>query len=151
MKRRMILGLVVLVVVAAIAGGMRWSAARQALAEPLGYASPINAGCYIAAPNVCKIHIDPFTINIANELGAKLVLFTLYANPEGGLAGPIYDFRTDVSNPPGVDYAPSPVMQDFAARCGETYYLNLIAQDTVDVYPLNYGQTAAFTCPAGVP
>jgi hypothetical protein len=151
MKRRMILGVVVLVVAGAIAGGMRWSAARQALAEPLGYSSPINGGCYIAAPNVCKIHIDPFTINIANELGAKLVRFTLHANPAGGIAGPIYDFRTDVSNPPAVDYSPSMVMQDFAARCGETYYVNLIAQDTVDANPLNYGVTAAFTCPAGVP
>ena len=115
-------------------------------AAPDGFASPINGGCYITAPNVCKLHVDPFTININDGAGAKLVKFSLYAN-----GNPIYNFQTDVSNPPGVDYTPSLVAMDFAASCGVTYYMNLVAQDTTDANPLNYGQTKQFTCPLGVP
>lgn len=120
--------------------------ASAAPAVPAGFASPINGGCYIAAPNVCKIHIDPFTININEGGGARLQQFTLYAN-----GSPIYDFRTDISNPPSADYSPSLVMEDFAAQCGQTYYVNMIAKDTTDANPLNYGQTAQFTCPATAP
>lgn len=146
MKRQIAIVLPLLVGLIILAGLLRWSAARQALAEPQGFASPINGGCYIAAPNVCKIHIDPFTININDGAGARLVLFQLQAN-----SIPIYDFRTDVANPPGVDYSPSLVMQDFAAECGKSYVINMVAQDTTDSDPLNYGQTTEFTCPAGVP
>jgi hypothetical protein len=146
MKGRVTAGLVVLLGALALAGLLRGSETGQAQAEPLGFASPINGGCYIAAPNVCKIHIDPFTININDGAGARLMLFQLYAN--GSL---IYDFRTDVSNPPGADYSPSLVMQDFAAECGESYVVNMLAQDTSDANPLNYGQTTEFTCPGEVP
>lgn len=146
MKRRIAIVLALLVGLIALAGLLRWSEARQALAEPQVYASPINGGCYIAAPNVCKIHIDPFTININDGAGARLVLFQLRAN-----GNVIYDFRTDVSNPPGVDYSPSLVMQDFAAECGQEYVVNMVARDTLDTNVLNTGQMAAFTCPAGVP
>ena len=146
MKRRMIIGLVVLLGAVAVFGALRWSETRRALAEPEVFSSPINGGCYVAAPDVCKIHMDPFTVNINDGAGERLILFQLYAN--GNL---IYDFRTDVSNPPAVDYSPSLVMQDFAATCGETYFVNMIAQDTGDTNPLNAGQTAQFTCPAGVP
>lgn len=149
MKRRWVIS--VTVVLLALAAG---ALTRQAISRaapgapqaPAGFASPINGGCYITAPNVCKIHVDPFTININDGAGAKLEFFTLYANGK-----PIYDFRTDISNPPGVDYSPSLVMQDFAAKCGETYYLNMIAKDSSDSSPLNYGQTTQFTCPAEVP
>lgn len=111
-----------------------------------GFASPINGGCYIAGPNDCRIHIDPFTININDGAGARLMLFELYAN--GHL---VYSFRTDVSNPPGFDYYAMMPAQDFAARCGETYFVNLLARDTTDANPLNYGQTEEFTCPSTVP
>ena len=110
------------------------------------YTSPINGGCYIAGPNQCKLHVDPFMINLHGADGSKLVEFALYANGHK-----IYDFRTDVSNPPSNDYYPSLVAMDFAATCGETYYMNLTAR--TDDYPnsLNAGQTAQFTCPANVP
>lgn len=120
--------------------------ASAAPAVPAGFASPINGGCYIAAPNQCKLHVDPFTVNINEGGGVVLEKFTLYAN-----GNPIYDFRTDVSNPPHADYAPSLVMADFAAECGQTYYMNLVAKDSSDNSPANYGQTAQFTCPAAVP
>ena len=113
---------------------------------PAGFASPIHGGCYIAGPNDCRIHIDPFVININDGGGARLVSATLYAN-----GAVIYDFRPDVSNPPSFDYYMSTPALDFGARCGETFYVNLIAQDTTDANPLNYGQTAEFTCPAAVP
>lgn len=111
-----------------------------------GFASPIHGGCYIAGPNDCRIHIDPFTININDGAGARLVFFELYAN--GNL---IYSFRPDVSNPPQFDYYATMPAQDFAARCGQSYVVNLIARDTTDANPLNYGQTETFTCPSTVP
>lgn len=150
-KHNKTLPIVVLIVLMIVGTGalLRFTTIEKAGAAPAvpsGFASPINGGCYITAPNVCKIHVDPFTININDGAGAKLEFFTLYANGK-----PIYDFRTDISNPPGVDYSPSLVMQDFAAKCGETYYLNMIAKDSSDSSPLNYGQTTQFTCPAEVP
>jgi len=39
-------------------------------AEPEIYASPIQGGCYIADVNECRLHVDPFTINLTT--GAKL-------------------------------------------------------------------------------
>lgn len=149
MNRRLLIVIALVLLGAAAGAASRYALQRQASAapeSPAGFASPINGGCYIASNNNCRIHIDPFTININDGAGARLEQFTLYANGK-----PIYDFRTDVSNPPGVDYSPSPVMLDFAARCGETYEVNMIAKDTTDANPLNYGQTAKFTCPANIP
>jgi len=110
------------------------------------FASPINGGCYIAGPNQCKLHLDPFTINIDQAAGSRLVEFTLFANGK-----PIYAFKTDVSNPPANDYSPSLVAVDFAATCGTTYYINMTARTNDIPGPLNAGQTAQFTCPANVP
>lgn len=152
MNRRILLVAAVFLLAAAAVAASRSALLLDALAAPeapnapSGFASPINGGCYIAAANVCKIHIDPFVININDGGGAKLQQFTLYAN-----GSPIYDFRTDASNPPGVDYAPSLVMEDFAAQCGQSYVVNMIAKDTTDANPLNYGQTTEFTCPTSVP
>jgi hypothetical protein len=66
----------------------------------------------------------------------------------------VYDFRTDVSNPPpagGSAYTLSQVALDFAATCGKTYTINVLGKSNTDANPLNMGQTAQFTCPAGVP
>jgi len=120
---------------------------------PLIFASPIHAGCYIAAPGQCKIHAEPFTIEIAS--GQKLVNFRLVA-----LLGPfltqtvIYDFRPDQSNPvpsSGTTFTPSLVAMDFAATCGSSYMLNLQGQDTGDTGPFSLGLTGLFTCPSTVP
>jgi hypothetical protein len=146
MKRRGGLVLVGLVIVGLAILASAWWTREEADAAATGFASPINGGCYIAAPSQCRLHVDPFTININDGAGARLMQFTLYAN-----GNPIYAFTTDVSNPPNYDYTPSPVALDFAARCGETYVMNLVAQDTTDANPLNYGQTGSFTCPAMVP
>ena len=149
MKRRWVISVIVVLLALAAGALTRLAISRAAPGgqqAPAGFASPINGGCYIAAPNECKLHVDPFTININEGAGARLERFTLYAN-----GSPIYDFRTDVSNPPAADYSPSLVMQDFAAECGVTYTMNLVAKDSSDANPLNYGQTTEFTCPAAVP
>jgi hypothetical protein len=120
---------------------------------PAIFASPIQAGCYIAAPNDCRIHADPFTIDIAS--GKKLVFFQLIAIQVGtGQQTMIYDFHTDQSNPaPGLGstYSPSLVTQDFAATCGKSYELSLQGKDTGDSSALNLGVTNTFTCPSSVP
>lgn len=113
------------------------------------FASPVQAGCYLAKLDRCKIHVDPFTINIAT--GKKLVSFQLLTTRIGaGIQNVIYDFRTDQSNPApliGNAYTPSLVAKDFAATCGQTYTLSLQGKDTGDVNTLNLGATGQFKCP----
>ena len=119
------------------------------------YASPVQAGCYIAAPNDCRIHVDPFTINLNTTPGTKLVQFKLVAiQMTSGAQTTIYDFRTDQSNPAptlGTTYSPSLVAQDFAATCGKPYEISLQGQDSGDSSLFNLGLTRQFTCPTGVP
>jgi hypothetical protein len=94
------------------------------------------------AASVCKLHVDPFTIQVAT--GQRLVAFQLRANGQV-----LYDYRTDVSNPPLGNFAPSPVRLDFAATCGRTYTVNLLARDTSDTAFLNAGQAENIVCPLG--
>jgi hypothetical protein len=116
------------------------------------FASPVQAGCYLARHDICKIHVDPFTINIAT--GKKLVFFQLVTIRIGsGAQQVIYNFQTDQSNPVpflGNTYAPSKVAKDFAVTCGQIYIVSLQGQDTGDSSPLNLGSTTQFTCPAGI-
>jgi hypothetical protein len=146
MKRRSFLLLAGLALAGMMALGVGLAFRSNAGAAPEVFSSPINGGCYITSPNECKLHVDPFTVNINDGAGAKLVEFILHANGQ-----PIYHFRTDVSNPPAADYTPSLVAMDFAATCGETYYMNILGRDSLDANLLNMGQTAEFICPAAVP
>jgi hypothetical protein len=120
-------------------------------AAPAIFASPIQAGCYVVQLHLCKIHVDPFTIDIAS--GKKLVQFELVAiNSSTQAQTTIYDFRTDQSNPVpfvGSTYSPSLVAQDFGATCGETYELSLQGKDSGDPSQFNLGLTNQFTCPKG--
>ena len=124
---------------------------QPASAEVNIFASPVQAGCYRAKPDLCKIHVEPFTINLAS--GQKLVYFQLLATRAGaGASRVIYDFRPDLSNPvpfSGSTFTPSRVARDFAALCGESYTISLQGQDTGDPVPYNLGSTAQFTCPQG--
>ncbi len=130
-----------------------YSRTNRATAEPEIYASPIQAGCYIAASNDCRLHADPFTINLAT--GQKLVFFQLVTiDTSNGVQRVIYDFRPDQSNPvppSGNTYTPSLVAQDFAATCGHSYEISLQGQDTGDTQPFNLGLTEEITCPSFVP
>lgn len=115
------------------------------------YATPIQAGCYLAQHDVCRIRVEPFTINFA--AGRKLLYFDLYATRvSGGTPKVIWDFRTDQSNPAplsGTAYTPSKVARDLAVSCGAIYTLNLIGRDSGDSGGLNLGQTQPITCPDG--
>jgi hypothetical protein len=116
------------------------------------YASPIQAGCYIAGPNDCRIHVEPFTIDLTP--GSRLELFQLVAFPQGFPSSTIYDFKPDSSNPvpfTGSNYTPTLVTQDFAATCGRSYQISLQGKDTLDTNTYNLGVTGIFTCPSGVP
>jgi hypothetical protein len=126
---------------------------KQVRAEVNIYASPIQGGCYISAPNDCRLHVDPFTINLAS--GSKLVFFELVSIDTGNATQRvIYDFRPDQSNPvppSGNTYSPSLVAQDFAATCGKKYEINLQGQDSFDAGPFNLGITGEITCPSSAP
>ena len=141
--------LAVLCVGLILAGGLSQPPAADA--APAIFASPIQAGCYLAKPDQCKIHVDPFAIDIAS--GQKLDQFELVATRIGtGVLTTIYDFRTDLSNPApflGSSYTPSLVAKDFAAACGETYTLTLEGKDTGDASLFSLGMTHQFSCPTG--
>jgi hypothetical protein len=115
------------------------------------FASPVHGGCYIAGPSDCRLHVEPFTINLAS--GKKLVKFQLIAIQSGtGTQTMIYDFRPDQSNPvptSGSTFSPSLVAKDFAATCGKSYEISLQGQDTGDANAFNLGLTGYFTCPTG--
>ena len=120
-------------------------------AAPEIFASPVHAGCYQAKADRCKIHVEPFTINLAS--GQKLVLFKLVAiRISTGVQTTIYDWRPDQSNPvpSGTTYTPSLVAKDFAATCGEAYEISLQGQDTGDANLLDLGITNQFTCPGDI-
>ena len=146
--KRVFILVMVFVVLAYVPGPPRVPPVR---AEPQIYASPVHAGCYLAKADRCKIHVEPFTINLAT--GKKLVYFALIATrARNGLQTTIYDFRPDSSNPvpaSGDTFSPSLVAKDFAARCGETYTVSLQGRDTGDTSAYNLGTTGQFTCPKG--
>lgn len=118
------------------------SRTSSAAPELMMQASPINAGCYRATRTTCKIHVDPFTIT--KSTGPALFGFQLYAN-----TSLIYDFKTDVSNPPISSYSPSLVRQDFAATCGQSFDISLVAKDADSPNYLTLGVTPGVTCPLG--
>ena len=117
------------------------------------FASPIHGGCYIAGPSDCRIHVEPFTIDISS--GQKLSFFQLIAiQLPAGKQTVIYDWRPDQSNPvPGIGstYSPSSVAQDFAATCGKSYEISLQGKDTGDTGAFNLGLTGRFTCTLSLP
>jgi hypothetical protein len=142
--------IVLMLVGVAIGSGGGWpptavpaaGAAAAGAGEPAVFASPINAGCVQVTPQICRLHVDPFTIAVAPS--QRLGAFQLRANGEL-----LYDFRTDVSNPPVGNYTPSSIALDFAAVCGRIYTINLLARDSGDTNFLNAGQDENVTCPVG--
>jgi hypothetical protein len=123
-------------------------------ARPLAiYVSPLSGGCYIAAASDCRIHLEPHPINLSPGTQLKSMQISLY-NVTDGRTTVVYDFKTDVSNPPlGTDsvYTPSLVAQDFAAVCGKSYQIYLLGQDSGDPNPYVLGATDFVTCPASMP
>ena len=149
MTWKRILILAVVLAVSVIASG--FTRPPSVRAEPQIFASPVHAGCYLEKIDRCKIHVEPFTINITS--GEKLALFKLVTiNTGTGAQTLIYDFRPDQSNPvpsSGDTYTPSLVAKDFAATCSQTYMVSLQGQDTGDTAIFNLGLTEQFTCPKG--
>lgn len=155
MRNRLLVlfGLIGLVVIGLLIALPSFRAENRVQAAVDVFASPVQAGCYIAGPSDCRIHVEPFTINIAAS--TKMKNFSLVAiQLPGGSQTKIYDWRPDQSNPApalGTTYSPSLVAQDFAATCGRNYEISLQGQDTGDAGVLNLGLTGQFTCPSGMP
>jgi len=118
------------------------------MAAPNVFSGPVNGGCYLQTVTTCAIHVDSWQPVVA-DTGQALVGFQLAAQAQGASGSAVlYDFRTDVSNPPIGSYLPSLVKRDFAARCGVSYRLMLRAQDSGDLSFEEIGRTEVFTCPA---
>lgn len=119
------------------------------VAAPNVFSGPVNGGCYRQTTSTCAIHVDNWQ-PIVPDTGRTLVGFQLAAQANGAAADTIlYDFRTDLSNPPA-RYTPSLVKLDFAARCNTTYHLSLSARDSGDLAFEEVGRTNAFQCPAAL-
>ncbi len=88
MKKKLVLasliGLLLLTTTAAIV----FFRQEKATAAPEVFQSGVSGGCYIAAPDSCKIHVDHFTLNVDDGAGEQLVEFQLRAN--GGI---LYQFK----------------------------------------------------------
>lgn len=151
MTRRLLLPCVLLGLIAVslvlAACSSQTAAVRSVRAAPQVFSGPVNGGCYLDTITTCRFHIDNWQ-PIVTDPAQKLLGFRLLAIPEGAATGSIlYDFRTDVSNPPGGSYLPSLVKKDFAAQCSATYRLSLSARDSGDLDYEEVGRTEAFTCP----
>lgn len=138
----------------ALVVGVAMSPRQQGIVPKTIYASPIHGGCYIAAPSDCRLHVEPFTINVS--AGSRIEFFRLVAIRMGnGTQTTIYDFRPDLSNPvpygSAATYTPSLVAQDFAATCGQAYEISLQGKTNTDASVYNLGLTGSFTCPSNVP
>lgn len=105
------------------------------------FSSPINVGCYLADKGKCRIHVDPFVINVNDGAGRRLSRFQIAVN--GTI---VYRFEVDGSNPPVGDY-PVTVPGDFPVKCDATYLVNMQAQDSGDANLLNAGQVNNVVCP----
>lgn len=151
MKRHLVVPMGILLVLIVLFTLFVYS--NRAKADISVFAAPIQAGCYIVAPNDCRIHAEPFTITV--NQGSRLVFFSLVTNQQGtGTQRVVYNFKPDLSNPvplSGTTFTPSLVTQDFGATCGATYNLSLQARDTLDPNPYNLGTTGYFTCPPALP
>ncbi len=124
---------------------------QRAQAAPQVYASPVHAGCYIAGPSECRIHVEPITIYLG--AGRKMVYFQLVSS-SGGVQKVLYDWKPDASNPApssGDTFSPSQVAQDFAVTCGSSYQVSLLGRDTGDAVAYSLGVTGQFTCPSSMP
>jgi hypothetical protein len=87
------------------------------------------------------VKVDSFDLGLAP--GAALEQLEIQLN-----GSTVYDFRTDVSNPPGVFYAPSLPAAGFAAVCKASYVARVRAKDSADPALQLVGESAPFTCPA---
>ncbi len=129
-----------------LAASTAWRPSAPAAAAPNAFYGPVQGGCYLATERSCAIHIDGLQ-PIVVDPGTKLFGFRLSAQRTDTQAITLlYDFRTDVSNPPG-DYVPSVVRGDFAAECGRSYQLLLEIRDSDDATFQLKGSTSAFVCP----
>ncbi|MDX1664761.1 MAG: hypothetical protein R3272_13295 [Candidatus Promineifilaceae bacterium] len=121
---------------------------------PEVFAHEIYGGCYLAELDQCRIHVEPFTINVDAANNERLAEFRLSANNEsGGTSLLLYHFSTDASysRMPVGDYTPSFVQnQDYGAVCGETYNLRVTARGATpssDGSLLVSAISGPFTCP----
>lgn len=145
MRNRLLSALVAGVLLALLWAGMRPHRPVPVVAAPGSFSGAVHGACYASLPVQCRIHVagwQPISVNP----GEKLLGIQLRANDEA-----LYNLRTDATNPPASNYTPSLVALDFGARCGMTYTLTLLAEDTGSGGLAVVGETNPFTCPLPAP
>lgn len=100
----------------------------------------IEAGCH-ADRRRCRVKVVPFGLVLAP--GARLEQLSIELS-----GSTVYEFRTDVSNPPAVGYIPELPAAGFAAVCKSSYVATVRAKDTADPALQPIGESAPFVCPA---
>jgi len=142
---RLLLALVAGVVLALLWAGVQPHRPALVVAAPGSFSGAVHGACYASRPAQCRIHVAGWQ-PIAVNPGEKLLGIQLRANDEA-----LYNLRTDATNPPASNYTPSLVALDFGARCGMTYTLTLLAEDTGSGGLAVVGETNPFTCPLLAP
>lgn len=128
---------------------LRPAPAPPALAAPSAFTGPVNGGCYTITLTTCALHVDAWQ-PIGIDPGHTLDGFQLALVGSNQTSMTLYDFHSDVSNPPGNNYRPSLVRKDFPAQCGGSYYVALnVWQSDASSY-VEAGRTNEFQCPAAL-
>ena len=128
-SRRILLLVIILLASTGLTGSLF---AQESPNAPQTFAQPLYAGCYLAAENVCRIHVEPFEVQVNESAGERAAEFRLFANNVNDSAASfeLYNFHTSSSYSfkPQNDYSPTLVTQDFYAQCGETYTINVLTR-----------------------
>jgi hypothetical protein len=106
----------------------------------------IEGSCRIEAVEVCKLSL---TSDISHDEATPIIAARVLAN-----GAVISEYRNDALNPLSDFAIPGRTLggdNSLAARCGQTYILELQAQATDDVDFKSIATTRAIPCPAIVP
>lgn len=113
----------------------------------------LAAGCYKLEESVCRIHVQPFEIQVDETVDERAAEFALFAsNTVTGNAVELWRFATDATfnEKPIGDYSPPLPKADFPAQCGETYVVTIETRgntsDTEGTLATT-GSSGEFTCP----
>ncbi len=111
------------------------------------FAQVLEGGCYIEQHRVCKLHVEPFTINVNETIDERVRQFQLRLN---GVV--VYEMSTDdvYSRRPAGDFSPTLGTQDIAIECNTMYSLDIIVHSSTpgaDNSPVLAGRAEPFSCP----
>jgi hypothetical protein len=142
----MLSGILTLSVHTVVLGLSLFGLANSHKAEAVVLSGRIEGSCQIEALNVCSLN---FFSDISHDENTPIIASQVLAN---GVV--IHAYRNDALNPLSDLGTPGRTLNGYsplAARCGQTYTLELVAQASDEPAPKSIADTRAIPCPANVP